>query len=188
MKEVLLPKINKFDFSLFDAIEKRKSIRNYKNLSIDITHLSYLLWSAKMVPSAGALYPLEFYTFCKFVNGLDIGLYRYEKSSNKLIKISDKDILKDIYEASLYQDSILKGALLIFIVADFNVTMRKYKERGKRYVFIEAGHSSQNIYLMATALNLGTVAIGAFIDSEIKKILNLPKNEDVIYIMPVGKI
>jgi len=41
---------------------------------------------------------------------------------------------------------------------------------------------------MATALNLGTVAVGAFDDLKIKKSIDLPINEESIYIMPVGNL
>jgi nitroreductase len=41
--------------------------------------------------------------------------------------------------------------------------------------------------LQATALGLGTVAVGAFNDELIQKILNLPKEQKPLYIMPVGR-
>jgi len=42
---------------------------------------------------------------------------------------------------------------------------------------MEAAHCAQNIYLQATALNLGTVTIGAFDDIKIKQIVGLENNE-----------
>ena len=54
------------------------------------------------------------------------------------------------------------------------------------YTFIEVGHSAQNVYLQAEALGLGTCAIGALIDDDVRRLLNLPANEDPIYLMPVG--
>jgi len=45
---------------------------------------------------------------------------------------------------------------------------------------------AQNIELEAVALGMGSVPIGAFYDDEVKKILNLPKNMDPIYIIPIG--
>ena len=50
---------------------------------------------------------------------------------------------------------------------------------------IEVGHVGQNIYLQAESLGLVTVAIGAFMDEAVKKILNI--KEEPLYIMPVGK-
>lgn len=188
MDEILLPELEDIDFSIFKSIKKRKSVRDYKKLPLTLKEVACLLWSAKSIPSAGGLYPLKFYLFSKNVIDLDIGLYKYEYNQNKLIKIFDKDVSNEIYEASFNQDCIKKSSILIFICADFNITKRRYGERSIRYVYNEAGHSSQNIYLMATALNLGTVAVGAFDDLKIKKSIDLPTNEDSIYIMPVGNL
>jgi nitroreductase len=51
---------------------------------------------------------------------------------------------------------------------------------------METGHAAQNVCLQATALNLGAVTIGAFDDDDVRKILNLPKGEKPLYIIPVG--
>jgi nitroreductase len=53
---------------------------------------------------------------------------------------------------------------------------------------MEAGHSSQNIYLVSTSLKIGTVAIGAFIDDEVKNLLKLNEDENPLYLMPIGRI
>jgi SagB-type dehydrogenase family enzyme len=66
-------------------------------------------------------------------------------------------------------------------------TTGKYGQRGTRYVHIEVGNASQNIYLQAVSLNLGTVLIGAFDDGKVKKVLNMQNTEQPLSIMPVGK-
>jgi nitroreductase len=50
----------------------------------------------------------------------------------------------------------------------------------------EVGHAAQNVFLQAQALNLGTVVIGAFWDRAVKRVLQLPKDERGLYLMPVG--
>lgn len=52
---------------------------------------------------------------------------------------------------------------------------------------MEAGHAAQHIYLESVSLNLDTVSVGAFDDTQIKNILNLTE-EDPLYILPIGKI
>jgi nitroreductase len=52
---------------------------------------------------------------------------------------------------------------------------------------MEAGHVGENIYLQATALGLGTVVVGAFSDELVQKVLNLPKEQKPLYIIPVGR-
>jgi SagB-type dehydrogenase family enzyme len=45
-------------------------------------------------------------------------------------------------------------------------SMRKYGDRGMRYVFLEAGAIAEHIHLTATALGLGSVDCGSFYDDE----------------------
>jgi len=52
---------------------------------------------------------------------------------------------------------------------------------------MEAGHAAQNLALAAVALGLGTVAVGAFDDAAVAKVVNLPESETPLYILPVGK-
>ncbi|MDW8111646.1 MAG: nitroreductase family protein, partial [Candidatus Bipolaricaulota bacterium] len=49
------------------------------------------------------------------------------------------------------------------------------------------GHAAQNVCLQATALDLGTVVVGAFQDDRVKKILHMPEKEQPLYILPVGR-
>jgi nitroreductase len=50
------------------------------------------------------------------------------------------------------------------------------------------GSAAQNVYLQAVSLDLGTVFIGAFHDQDVKRVLNLPNDEEPLCIMPVGRI
>jgi nitroreductase len=51
---------------------------------------------------------------------------------------------------------------------------------------LEAGHLGQNLYLAATASDLGIVAIGGFFDAEVNELCLLPKDEEVIYMLGAG--
>ena len=53
---------------------------------------------------------------------------------------------------------------------------------------MEIGHAGENVYLQCVSLNLGTVAVGAFDDDDVKQLLNMEEDEDPLYIMPVGRI
>ncbi len=75
----------------------------------------------------------------------------------------------------------------IVICALYERTLKRYGARGERYVHIEVGHAGQNVYLQATALDLATVAIGAFDDEQVGRVLGLDKEYKPLYIMPVGK-
>ena len=73
------------------------------------------------------------------------------------------------------------------ISAVYERTKRRYGSRGERYVHMEAGHAAQNIHLEAVALGLGSVAVGAFSDDEVHRVLELAKEETPLYLIPVGE-
>lgn len=180
--------------SVEEAISKRRSVREYKDAPLSLKEVSQLLWSAQGVtanwgartaPSAGALYPLEIYLVAGRVENLKPGIYRYNPQAHSLVKIVEGDKRFALFSASLFQAPVKNAPLSLVICAQYERTTRKYGERGKRYVHIEVGHVGQNIYLQAESLGLATVAIGAFVDEAVKKVLNA--QEEPLYIMPVGK-
>jgi SagB-type dehydrogenase family enzyme len=89
--------------------------------------------------------------------------------------------------AALGQRPVSEGAVDIVFTAVYSRTTGKYGERGVRYVHIEMGHAGQSLCLQATALGLGAVTVGAFVDELVAKALNLPQNEQPLYIIPVGR-
>ncbi len=195
---VELPKPRlKGDMSVEEAILRRRSVREYSSEPLNLQEVSQLLWSAQGIthpygyraaPSAGALYPIELYIHATRVEGLETGVYRYEPGRHTLLEVRRGDLSQELYRVGLSQEQILTAPLVILIFAVFERTTFKYGKRGIRYVFNEVGHVSQNIYLQATALGLGTVAIGAFYDDELREIVSARREESPLYIMPVGRV
>ncbi len=114
-------------------------------------------------------------------------IYRYNVAEHSLSLYHSGDIRQALANAASSQDYIRQVPLNIIISALYERTIGKYSTRGVRYVHMEAGHVSQNIYLQATALGLATVAIGAFQDERVREALHLEKEIRPLYIMPVGK-
>lgn len=191
------PKL-KGEVSLEEAIFKRRSQRNFLSKPLNLFQLSQILWAAqgvtdkssgfRTVPSAGALYPLEIYVVVKEkgVEGLEVGVYRYQPEKHSLELHLKEYQLQDFVRACLNQEACGLAPVCLVIATEYERTTAKYGERGRRYVEIEVGHAGQNIYLQAEALGLGTVAIGAFIDEEVSRVLNFPLNLKPLYIMPAG--
>ncbi len=185
------------EVSVERAIHNRRSIRSYSNAPLTLEEVSQLLWSAQGItdptwnlrtaPSAGALYPLEIYLVSGNVIDLKQGIYKYDPIKHELALLQIGDKRMDLASSALGQSSIIDAAIVIVFAAVFERTTIKYGERGIKYVYIEVGHSAQNIYLQAYTLGLGCVVIGAFYNDKVKKTLNIPVNEEPIYIMPVGK-
>ncbi len=189
------PKYNS-DVSLEESLIKRRSVRDYTGEVLTLEEVSQLLWAAqgttsargfRTAPSAGALYPLELYLIVGDVQDLATGIYLYKPKKHELVMIAGKDVRQQLAGAALGQSSVKNGAIDLVFTAVYRRITRKYGDRGIKYVHMEIGHAAQNVCLQATAMNLGVVTIGAFNDKEVKKLLNLPKDEEPLYIIPVGK-
>ncbi|CAB49164.1 SagB/ThcOx family dehydrogenase [Pyrococcus abyssi] len=184
------------EMSVEEAIARRRSIRTYKDEPLTIEELSQLLWAAQGItderrkfraaPSAGATYPFEVYVVVGKVMGLKPGVYLYNPFEHSLILVREGNFMQDLEEAALNQKWVGNAAINIVLVAYYERTTSVYGERGIRYVHMEAGHIGQNIYLQATSLGLGTVAVGAFHDDVVADILGTDGHP--LYIFPVGRV
>ncbi len=182
--------------SLEEAIHDRISRRSFKDQGLSLAQAGQLLWSAgglgaegaagvsRAAPSAGATYPLEYYLAAGKVEGLAPGLYHYVHRAHALAMLQRGDLRAKLARACLGQEMVAQAPLSIVLVAHYERTTRRYGERGYRYVYMEAGYVSQNIYLQAEALQLGTVAVGAFDDAAVKEILAV-EGAPLLF-MPVG--
>lgn len=185
--------------SLEATIARRRSVRHFSSVAIYQSQLSQLLWAAqgisdsrsklRTVPSAGAGYPLEVFVVCGLncVEDLAEGIYHYDVNSHSLTRHYEDDVRSELAGAALNQAFINQAPVDIVICAVYERTAMRYGDRGERYVHMEVGHVGQNIYLQATALGLGTVAIGAFNDEQVISVLRLDEPLKPLYIMPVGK-
>jgi len=183
------------EISIEQSLLERRSIRSYTGQPLTLQEISQLLWAAqgltdprgfRTAPSAGGLYPLELYIVAGDVEGLAAGVYRYQPDGHQLVKAGDGDKRAELAEAALGQEWVEEGAVSIVFTAVYERTTGKYGDRGIRYVHMEAGHAAQNLCLQATALGLGAVTVGAFHDGEVSQLLNLPAEEEPLYIIPVG--
>lgn len=205
LSELSLPKpILKGTVTVEEALNSRRSVRQYKDEALTLEDVSQLLWSAygvtnpvapkilrgglKTAPSAGGLYPLEVYLYVKNVTGLEPGFYYYQPNGHKLCLVKKGDYAQQLGFVCYSQNFIATAPITIIYSAIFERTTSKYGERGReRYVMMDLGHSGENVYLQAEALNMGTVAIGAFMDLELKQLVNMTKVEEPLYLMPIGK-
>jgi SagB-type dehydrogenase family enzyme len=184
--------------SVEETLAKRRSIREYADEPLKIDQVMQLLWAAQGItkpeygfrtaPSAGGTYPLEIYLVARHlgVTGLEAGIYRYESRDHTLVKTIGGDLSAQLMAAALDQEWVGAAPANFVITAVFERTTAKYGERGVRYVWQETGHAAQNIYLQAVALGVGNVVVGAFLDTEVQKILQLPELERPMCVIPIG--
>jgi len=195
-ESLTLPPITGEEGSLKDLIYQRVSRRDFSDKALELDQAAILLWSAgginidgvtgptRAIPSAGATYPLDFYLVAGNVTGLEPGVYSYDYVNHLLVAVSEGDKLELLANAALNQNFIADAPAAIVMVAFYERTTERYGERGGRYVHMDAGYASQNVYLMAVEMGLITVAIGAFNDGEVAEILST--GGEPLLIMPVG--
>jgi len=175
--------------SLERAITARRSRRGFLPRPLTLEQIGQLVWVAqgqgahskyRNAPSAGATYPLEL-----FVVTSD-GFSRYLPAKHSLEKLTEQDLRSALASAALGQEFVEAAPLTLVFAAQFSRTTNRYGQRGVRYVYMEAGHAAQNVHLQAESLGLGSVAVGAFRDTSVSKVLSLPDYLEPIYMVVVG--
>ncbi|WP_437792762.1 SagB/ThcOx family dehydrogenase [Sorangium sp. So ce693] len=191
------------DAPLGAVLEQRRSQREFalRPMSIEalgrLLHASYGVRGTRNVegawtcdrpaPSAGGRYPLEIYVATQAVEGVPDGLHHYDPRAHELELRREGLAHPTLVDLTAGQDMILNTNVVVIITAVPFRTMWKYGQRGYRFLWLDAGHLGQNLYLVATAMGLGPVAIGGFYDEELKAFLALPAEEDTMYVICIGQ-
>lgn len=201
-----IPLVEK-DFSLFggeigSVLARRRSLRNFLEEPLSLEELSFLLWGTQGITarlegyqlrtaaSAGALYPVDTYLAVADVEDLPKGIYHFNVEDFELDLLKEGDFVAESCEAALGQELVHLAAVTFFWTANIMRSGCKYWERAIRYVYLDAGHISQNLLVCAAALErVGATAIGAFYDDLACKIIGVdPLKEPVILMASVGKV
>ena len=186
--------------SLWEAISKRRSFREFSNRPLSLSEISQLVWATQGVtarawghefraaPSAGALYPIETYILVNRVEGISAGIYHYEVKEVQLDLLKEGNFASPLSRAGLGQELLETAAVVFIWTAVVERSKWKYRERAYRYIYMDVGHIGQNLYLAASALNLGCCTVGAFFDEEVDAIVGVDGREErSVYIGAVGK-
>ncbi|MDO9547276.1 MAG: SagB/ThcOx family dehydrogenase [Pelolinea sp.] len=187
---------------LSGLVEKRESLRKYADVPLTLEELSFLLWGTqgvksqtekqltkRTVPSAGSRHPFETYLLINNVVGLTPGLYRYLALDHKIARLPGREnINQTLTEACLKQQHVKNSAVTFVWVAVPQRTVWRYSQRGYRYIYLDAGHVCQNLYLLAESINCGVCAIAAFDDDLADQAMGLDgKDLFVIYLASLGR-
>lgn len=145
-----------------ETIKGRRSIRKFKDSTVDKEMIEELLDAAQMAPSAGNLQARDF------------------------IVVSNKITKQKLKEKALGQLFIEQAPIVIVAVANIERSSRIYKSRGELYAVQDATASVENILLAAHSLGLAACWVGAFSEDDVGKLLGLPPKTRPIAIIPVG--
>lgn len=193
----LLPEAQSLPISLDQLILKRQTIRKFTTQAVSLEQvatqlaLSYRIKQAnparRPVPSGGALYPLELYIAALNIEGVAQGLYHYHPGLHALELLSDHPPLPALQHGILPGNLPAGTAYVVCICGILPRNRFKYAELGYRLMVLEAGHLAQNILLVATAQELGTLPVCGFYDDRMHDLLEIDGVDEVcLYLLVIG--
>ncbi|HOD82661.1 MAG: Nitroreductase family protein [Planctomycetes bacterium ADurb.Bin126] len=190
---------------LRDAIEQRRSLRDFRDQPLEEVELSWLLWACqgvrmvsslatfRNVPSAGARHALDTYLLVNRVEGVTAGLYRFIAARHELELIRPDEggahsLKARFAHACLGQHFIASAGVVLIWAADVYRMAWRYGQRGYRYLHLDAGHICQNAALAAEAIGCGLCPVAAFDDDLLNAALGLDGCDHLaLYLAAVGK-
>ncbi|MBU1200795.1 SagB/ThcOx family dehydrogenase [Patescibacteria group bacterium] len=174
--------------SLEKALNNWRSYTSFQDKPLSLNNLSQLLWSAqgvtvdwggRTVYSSKSAYPLSIYAVTNQVTDIDQGLYKYIpgdlQPAHQLYSLYKAD-LRQLFIENTKQYSLQHAPLILIITSNTN----------KIEAYLEAGHATQNLFLQSESLGLGMAEISNIDQDVLKEILQIPEEETIIYLIPVG--
>lgn len=139
-----------------DAIEciaTRRSIRQFLGTKVDQETILTIVEAGTCAPSSGNI------------------------QDWRNIIVDNKDLMKEMYEAAMSQESIHNAAFLVVVCCDPEMDEKHYGLRGERLYSVQnCAAAIQNMLLAAHAIGLGGVWVGAFDENKIRSLLEIPQN------------
>jgi SagB-type dehydrogenase family enzyme len=186
--------------SLADVIDRRHSSTTFGPDQVPLPTLAALLEGAagirehrpgyntrdfpvRRAPSAGGLAPIDLYLAANAVDGLAQGLYYYRPTTRQLALVDNGNVRGKVADAGVFVDWLYYAPVVFFLAVNMPRVDWKYGVRSYRYVHVDLGVLTQNLYLVATALGLATCAVAAFDDDEANDLLRLDGRDEYVSLL-----
>ncbi len=143
---------------LYQAIKKRYSCRSYSSKPIEPEKLEKILEAARLAPSAKNLQDWRF------------------------VIVTDEEKRKQVAIAANEQMFIATAPAIIVGCSNTDYMMRC----NQKISSIDVAIAMEHISLAATAEGLATCWIGSFFPEKVKKVLDIPKEIEIVELMPIG--
>jgi SagB-type dehydrogenase family enzyme len=181
-------KLEEHNSDLLRVMGKRESMRTFSPKPLSESELAALFSVfrqnhesyRRLLPSAGAKYPVEVFSMLFNVDSSLNGKTVYYNHDNHSLSVVTgcgawDDVKRD---CGLIVDGT--PAVLFIFVGFAERVAKKYGERGGRFFLIEVGHYAQNLALAISDLNLAGVEAGGLYDDAIKERLQLSETGALI--------
>ncbi len=145
--------------TVWEAIQKRFSVRQYQERSVESEKLDRVLEAARLAPSAG------------------------NRQEWRFVVVTDADMRRKMVPAANGQKFVGEAAVVIVACA---VGTDHVMSCGQLSYPIDVAIALEHIALQATEEGLGTCWIGAFDEEKVKELLSIPESVRVVELMTLG--
>ena len=154
---------------ILDLIISRQSDRKYSDKPVEKEKIDRIVEAGRMAPSACNAQPWKF------------------------IVVDDPELIQKVAEAAsaklIGMNSFVGQAPVILVIVREQPNLSSKVGatiKNKDYSLIDIGIATENICLQAAAEGIGSCIIGWFDESELRKILSIPKSKRVELIITLG--
>ncbi len=170
---------------LLQALQDRRTTRDFKPDPLTPQQLSDLLWAAfginrpendhRTAPSAKNSQEIDLYL------ATSTGLFRYDAKPHRLVMVAEEDLR----ELTGGQEFAKVAALTVIMVADFSRMKDTPEDAARTYAAFDAGCICQNIYLYSASAGLGSV-VHDLDRNRLAPRLNLRPEQHIVMAQAVG--
>jgi SagB-type dehydrogenase family enzyme len=121
------------------------------------------------------LYPIETYLITGALEGHGASVFHYEPTVHALERLLELPHDFDMKTLAKRPDSLRVSSLIVF-TSVWARSSAKYGDLTYAHALLEAGHMSENILLVSTALGLRTRPMAGFDDALVTNILDLDED------------
>ncbi|MBN1788456.1 MAG: nitroreductase family protein [Sedimentisphaerales bacterium] len=155
--------------SFLDLVNKRYSIRNYKETPVPREKIDRCIEAARLAPSACNSQPWKF------------------------VIVDDAELIKDAATAAFtgildFNHFVFKAPVLVLIVSERQKISAKFGSivKKKNFSLMDIGIAAEHFCLQAAEEDLGTCMLGWFNEKKVKKVLSIPALKRVELMISIG--
>ena len=195
-KTIKLPDPQKeLEFPLMKALEKRRTVRKWKDAPLSKQEISNLLWascgiskqkygnvkSKRTAPSACNSQEVRVYVIMKE------GVYLYNEEDHELVEIITNDIRKNIGTQKMMKSAPV-GLVYVADLSRMKSPFLKNREAQRFCAWVDTGYISQNVYLFCAASNLGTAVLSLVDREKLHTLMKLEEHEKIVLTQVIGHL